>query len=107
MIRLGPTSLAFLGRRSYLHSTEVFHLFCDMMAVRPADEQPVRVDSFKFLRETDRNGHAFLLDPGEELPTGTPKPVATFKFTDRGSRARLFAMTDDGPPIGERQPELS
>jgi hypothetical protein len=106
MICLGPTSLAFLGRRNYLHSTEVFHFFFDVMATRPANEQPARIDSFKFLRETDRNGAAYLLEQAEELPAEAAKPVATVKFTDRSDRVRCLVLADGGAPIADRLPEM-
>lgn len=61
MISLGKTSLAFLGPRTYLHSTEVFHLFCDLTEKLQPDERPVHIESFRFLRETQYNGEAFLL----------------------------------------------
>jgi hypothetical protein len=104
MQRLGKTSLSFLGRRTYLHSTEIFHLFCNMLGALPADRQPVHVISFKFLHETSRNGEAFLLEADEPTPAGA-KPVSTIVFRDREGRRRRFEMTDDGAPIAERQPD--
>lgn len=104
MQRLGKTSLSFLGRRTYLHSTEIFHLFCDVLGALPADRQPVQVINFKFLRETNRNGEAFVLEADEPSPSGA-KPVSMIVFRDRESRRRRFELTDDGEPITERQPD--
>ncbi len=44
-----------------MHSTEVFHLFCDLTEKLQPDERPVHIESFRFLRETQYNGEAFLL----------------------------------------------
>lgn len=104
MRQLGATSLSFLGRRTYLHSTEIFHLFCETFADLAPDEQPVHVVSFKFLRETNRNGAAFLLEADEQLP-GESKAVATVVFRDRAGRTRRFELTEDREPITHRQPD--
>jgi hypothetical protein len=105
MLRLGSAPLAFLGSRTYLHSTEVFRFFCDATAALPAEDQPVVIESFKFLRETRRTGSAFILEASETPPRDVPKPVASFAFLTRGQRARRLLLTDDGEPITERHPE--
>jgi len=105
MLRLGSAPLAFLGNRSYLHSTEVFRFFCDVTASLPPKDQPVLVETFKFLRETNRTGAALILEAGETLPPDLPKPVASLAFRTRAGRSHRLLLTDDGPPITERHPE--
>lgn len=102
---LGPAVLAFLGPRTYLHSTEVFRFFCETVATLPVDERPVHLLSFKFLRETERNGRAYLLDASEALPTELARPAATLTFRDAQSRVRRLELIDDGEPITARRAE--
>lgn len=105
MIRFGTTALPFLGARDYLHSTDVFRCFAELTATLPPDGRPVRVSSFKFLRETDRNGQAFLFDAAEAPPAEAALPSAVISFADSGGRDRRFVVTDTGPRAEARRPE--
>ena len=104
MLHLGSTSFAYLDTRTYVHSTDVFRLFCERMAKQPVDDQPVHVKSFKFTRETGRNGSLFLASPDDEPTEATARSVAVLTFRDGQQRERRFYLNDDGPPVSDRRP---
>ncbi len=106
MIALGAVSLPFLGERQYLHCTDVFEYFWRTLAARSEGERPVLVEHFRFLRETDRSGSAFVLDDGETPPSGAGKAVVSVVFRDHDSRRRKFILTNNGAPMTARHAEM-
>ena len=103
MIDFGPTKLAFLGERNYLHSTDIFPVFLESLSSLSLRPGPDRVMSFKFHRETDRNGRVRLVEAGDNMQQSRG-PAADITFGRDDEQQWKFEFYDDGPKIERSRP---
>jgi hypothetical protein len=106
MIELGPSTLTLLGQRNYLHSTDIYRMFCERVGVcLPESIRPAAILEYKFFKETIHNGHSVILPDSEPSPFPLAKPATAIRYLNWAGTCFRFEFYDDGPAATVRRPE--
>lgn len=89
------TSFTLLRNRTYVHSSQIFDLLLHQLSMRSGEIGPNNISdltSFKFARETNRNGRC-VLAPDKEIELAEAASTITIEIKDE---RHTLAFFDDG-----------
>lgn len=99
------TEFRLLGRRSYVHSSQVFAEFLKLAALLPTEWKGIRaVRLFKFTRETSRNGRCVI---ASSETSASRTAASTMSFEASNGTELQFAFIDDGAEAAGGGPDLA
>lgn len=99
-----PTRFQLLGKRNYVHSTQIFAELTSMLGEITTCSDVVTARLFKFIRETSRDGRCVIAPAGEIDPK---LAASTIAFESGSAGELMLAFLDDGEEATRGGPELS